>query len=96
MVVIYKLNLLNSDFAFILHLHKRSISLPNLILKKNLVPELIQKDCNALNISKNLIELFDNETKRNNQLKGFNEIHEIMKTSNSEEKLNNLFDNYLS
>ena len=96
MVVIYKLNLLNYFFAFILHLHKRFISLPNLILKKNLVPELIQKDCNARNISKNLIELFDNETKRNNQLKGFNEIHEIMKTSNSEEKLNNLFDNYLS
>ena len=96
MVVIYKLNLLNSVFALLLNLHKRSISLPNLILKKNLVPELIQKHCNARNISKNLIELFDNETKRDNQLKGFDEIHEIMKISNSEEELNNLFNTYLS
>ena len=96
MVVIYKLNLLNSVFALLLNLHKRSISLPNLILKKNLVPELIQKDCNASNISKNLLELFNDEKKRDIQLKGFSEINEIMKISNNEEELNDLFNSYLS
>jgi len=96
MVVIYKLNFLNFFFAFLLNLHKRAISLPNLILKKNLVPELIQKDCNVSNISKNLLELFNDEKKRNSQLKGFNEIHEIMKISNNEEELNDLFNTYLS
>jgi len=96
MVVIYKLNFLNFFFAFLLNLHKRAISLPNLILKKNLVPELIQKDCNVSNISKNLLELFNDEKKRNSQLMGFNEIHEIMKISNNEEELNDLFNTYLS
>jgi len=96
MVVIYKLNLLNYVFALLLNLHKRSISLPNLILKKNLVPELIQKDCNASNISKNLLELFNDEKKRDIQLKGFSEINEIMKISNNEEELNDLFNSYLS
>jgi len=60
------------------------------------VPELIQKDCNVSNISKNLLELFNDEKKRNSQLKGFSEIHEIMKISNNEEELNDLFNTYLS
>ena len=96
MVVIYKLNILNSIFAFLLNLNKHFVSLPNLILKKNLVPELVQKDCNARNISKNILELLNNETKRRYQMDGFNEIHKIMKRSVDAKKLEDLFDTYLS
>ncbi len=96
MVVIYKLNILNAIFAFLLNLNKHFISLPNLILKKNLVPELIQKDCNARNISKNMLELLNNETQRMDQMNGFNEIHKIMKKSVDEKKLEDLFNTYLS
>lgn len=96
MVVIYKLNILNAIFAFLLNLNKHFISLPNLILKKNLVPELIQKDCNARNISKNILELLNNETKRKHQMHGFNEIHKIMRKSVDEKKIADLFNTYLS
>ena len=96
MVVIYKLNILNAIFAFLLNLNKHFISLPNLILKKNLVPELIQKDCNARNISKNILELLNNETKRKHQMDGFNEIHKIMRKSVDEKKIADLFNTYLS
>jgi lipid-A-disaccharide synthase len=96
MVVIYKLNILNSIFAFLLNLNKHFISLPNLILKKNLVPELVQKDCNSINISKNILELLNNETKRRYQMDGFNEIHKIMKRSVDAKKLEDLFNTYLS
>ncbi len=96
MVVIYKLNILDSIFAFLLNLNKHFVSLPNLILKKNLVPELVQKDCNAQNISKNILELLNNETKRRYQMDGFNEIHEIMKRSVDAKKLEDLFNTYLS
>jgi len=96
MVVIYKLNILNSIFAFLLNLNNQFISLPNLILKQNLVPEFVQKDCNAKNISKNILELLDNEAKRKHQIDGFNEIHKIMKKSVDVKKLEDLFKNYLS
>jgi len=96
MVVIYKLNILNSFFAFLLNLNKHFVSLPNLILKKNLVPELVQKDCNARNISNNILELLNNETKRRYQMDGFNEIHKIMKRSVDAKKLEDLFNTYLS
>ncbi len=96
MVVIYKLNILDSIFAFLLNLNKHFVSLPNLILKKNLVPELVQKDCNSINISKNILELLNNETKRRYQMDGFNEIHKIMKRSVDAKKLEDLFNTYLS
>ena len=96
MVVIYKLNILNSIFAFLLNLNKHFVSLPNLILKKNLVPELVQRDCNAQDISKNILELLNNETKRRYQMDGFNEIHKIMKRSVDAKKLEDLFNTYLS
>ena len=35
----------------------QSVGLPNLLLRKQIFPELIQKECNAENINKAIIEL---------------------------------------
>jgi len=96
MVVIYKLNLLNVILALFMGLNKSYISLPNLILNRKLVPELVQYKCTSRNISQSIRELLDDDGERNQQMDGFAEIHSKMQAFSTDEKLHNLFCNYLS
>ena len=41
----------------------KRIGLPNIVLDKDLLPELIQKDCNPRNIVKTVLETLDNPDK---------------------------------
>lgn len=43
----------------------KRIGLPNIVLDKDLLPELIQKDCNPRNIVKTVLETLDNPDKIN-------------------------------
>lgn len=96
MVVIYKLNFLNVILALLMGLNKSYISLPNLILNRKLVPELVQYKCTSENISQCIRELLDDVGKRKYQMDGFDEIHSKMRAFSSDKELHNLFCNYLS
>jgi lipid-A-disaccharide synthase len=96
MVVIYKLNLLNAIIALLMGLNKSYIALPNLILDRKLVPELVQYKCTSENISQSIRELLDDVGKRKYQMDGFDEIHSKMRAFSSDKELHNLFCNYLS
>lgn len=56
------------------------ISLPNLIMDKPMLPELIQDDFNPQMIKKELVNLIENPTK---QLKGYKELKGIMGDENA-------------
>ena len=62
MVVIYKFSYLTYQIASRL-LHTSEISLPNKILGSNVVPELIQDNANAKNISEHAMKLLESDNK---------------------------------
>jgi lipid-A-disaccharide synthase len=70
MIVAYKINILSAWFL------RRIIKIPyvslvNIIMNKKIIPELLQEDCNAKNLAKELEELFNNADCRNNQISHF-------------------------
>ena len=83
MIVIYKLNIVNSLLVTIIskinNLKNASVSLPNIISQKRVIPELLQSDCNSRKITTELIRLLNDKNAINNQLSVFNSIYEIMR-----------------
>lgn len=79
MVVIYKLAWL-SYFIVSRLIKSQYISLPNVIIDKKLVPELIQNQANGNNIAKYAMEILtaDNQA----LIKAFNNIHQQLKQPN--------------
>jgi len=55
-----------------------SIILTNLLLGENVVPELLQHDCTAENLSRVLIPLFSDGAGRRRQLEAFSRLDAIM------------------
>jgi len=61
-IIVYKVNPLSFEIGK--HLIKINwLGLPNIIMNKTVVPELIQKDCNAENIIKHLQKFIDDKNK---------------------------------
>ena len=80
MVVIYKLSNLSYQIVKRL-LNTKEISLPNKILGKKVVPELIQKDANGQNISNHAMTLLESD---NSQLvKELEKIHVLLNHNSS-------------
>jgi lipid-A-disaccharide synthase len=83
MVVAHKVNWLS--YLIIKSMVKiSSICLVNLISKKQIVPELIQKDCQADKIAKALEELITNYEIRKLQIKGSKQIFEMLGSKDQE------------
>ena len=49
-------------------------------------PELLQYNCNSRKIARELINLFNDQNKVNNQLLMFNNVHDVMKVVAKPEK----------
>lgn len=75
MVVTYKMNTL-SYRVLKRWLSIEHVSLVNIIAKQGLVPELIQDEATAYRMSEEMLTLLENLTHRQQQLAGFNIIHQ--------------------
>lgn len=61
----------------------KRVSLPNIIADKSIVPEIIQNDVSAPNISCNIEELLYNQQKREQMIKELGEVRELLSNKNS-------------
>ena len=90
MIVIYKLNIFNSVLAAIIlrmsNLQNASVSLPNIISQTKVIPELLQSNCNSRKIASELVTLFNDQNKVNNQLSLFKNVHDVMRVAVTPEK----------
>jgi len=90
MIVIYKLNIFNSVLAAIIlrisNMQNASVSLPNIISQTKVIPELLQSNCNSRKIASELITLFNDQNKVNNQLSILNNVHDAMRVAVKPEK----------
>ena len=67
-IVAYKLS--NLSYMIAKHLVKiKNVSLPNIIMEREIIPEFIQKECNAENLSKEIIKAVNNKKYRENVIK---------------------------
>ena len=74
---VYKLNFLS--FFILKRLVKSEfITLVNIIYRKKIVQELVQKDFNELNIKKNILLLLNNKSTYNYQLKQFSKLANLL------------------
>lgn len=82
MVVVYRVSAMTA-MEFIVRRPKFDyISLPNILLDRSLVPELIQFDAKPETIRKHVESLISEGSDRANQLAGFEELNEILGPSN--------------
>lgn len=78
MVTAYKVNPIEAMIARRV-LKLTSVILPNIILGENVVPEFLQDDCTASNLSKALVPLMRGDAARDVQLTAFDHLDEIMR-----------------
>ena len=60
----------------------RSVILANLVLGKEVIPEFLQENCTAENLSQALAEMLADSTARQRQIEAFAELDTIMSTGN--------------
>ena len=60
----------------------RSVILANLVLGKEVIPEFLQENCTAENLSQALAEMLADSTARQQQIEAFAELDAIMSTGN--------------
>ena len=83
-IIIYKMNFLN--FFIIKMLVKvKFANIINIAANEEIIPELLQGNCNSENIFKNVDEYLNNPKKITNQIKKFKEIIKNFKTNKSTE-----------
>ena len=80
MIVVYKLSFLSYQIASRL-IHTKEISLPNKILGRSVVPELIQDDANGQNISRHAMKLLESDNAELVQELG--KIHNLLNQQSS-------------
>lgn len=86
MIVIYKMSSISWQILKRMR-YLPYVSLPNILLKKFLVPELLQDDATPENITNKTIEIFRDVAYRKNLLNQFLKIHYQLK-QNTSERLN--------
>lgn len=64
----------------------KMVSLPNIILEKQIIPELIQKDANPDTIASNLLNILENEHYRKDIIDSLKNVKELLSIENSAKK----------
>lgn len=83
MVVAYKVSFLS--YLIIKSLVRlKNVSLPNILAKEDLVPELIQYDATPENMGREVLKYFDDKSNRDYVVKRYTEIHQELKRDASE------------
>ena len=59
------------------------VSLPNIILNKIIIQEMIQKRCNKTQIANEIIKILNDSTYRQNMICNFNDVEKMLSTKNS-------------
>ncbi|MBI5886347.1 MAG: lipid-A-disaccharide synthase [Deltaproteobacteria bacterium] len=73
MAIVYKMSPLSAVFGRLL-VRGRFVGLPNIVLNRAVVPELLQEAATAANISRELVSLVSDVERRKAMLKGFDEV----------------------
>ena len=95
-IIIYKMNFINYFFAKIF-LNIKYVNMINIINNKEIIPELIQKDCNADEIFKSVYYLLKNPKLIENQLSNVQfTIGDIKSSSSSSDEAANVLLSYLT
>ena len=84
-IIVYKTS--NSSYQIGKHFIKiDKIGLPNIVIEKNIVPELIQQDVNGKNIFVTITEILSDENKYNKIINELKALHDILggKTTSTE------------
>ena len=81
MVVAYKADPIAYSLRFLLLVH--SVVLPNLILGKNVFPELLNKDCSGELLAQALLPLMRGGPERDEQLTGVTSVSECMRETDA-------------
>lgn len=79
MVIVYKFNMLTASLGGIFIKRPRFFGLPNIILNKSIVRELLQKEFNIRNTVEALSQIINNDEARRAQQSAFIEIQEKLK-----------------
>lgn len=61
----------------------KMVSLPNIILNKIIIQEMIQKRCNKTQIANEIIKILNDSTYRQNMICNFNDVEKMLSTKNS-------------
>ncbi|RLC50575.1 MAG: lipid-A-disaccharide synthase [Candidatus Cloacimonadota bacterium] len=72
------------------------IGLPNIVLDKDIVPELIQNEVNGKSISKNILAILSSETKYNQIKKELQNLHDILGSKKTSEEMVKLIEEMLN
>lgn len=70
-------------FVYLLVRCIKMVSLPNIILDKKIVPELIQKDAKAGVIANYILNILENDHYRNDMISSLKNVKELLSTENS-------------
>jgi lipid-A-disaccharide synthase len=77
MVAAYKVSLVEEIVGRLL-IHAQSAILANLVLRKNVVPEFLQRDCTADRLAAALVPLLGDTPERRRQVEAFSQMDDIM------------------
>lgn len=72
------------------------IGLPNIILNKGVIPELIQHQANAANISSNIELYLNDKTKYDSMKKELHDLHEILGKKSASKEVTQLLENLVN
>ncbi|MDE7443793.1 MAG: lipid-A-disaccharide synthase, partial [Muribaculaceae bacterium] len=66
-------------------LHVRFVSLPNLIVDRQIIPEMLLHECTPIAILEKLLEILPGKPERERQLQGYHCMRQILGTANAAE-----------
>lgn len=92
MIISYK----GPAFFYLVYLLVRCIkmvSLPNIILEKQIIPELLQKNANPSAIAASLLNILENEHYRNDMIDSLKNVKELLSIENSAKKTSKIIRN---
>ncbi len=87
MVVVYKVSLLTELIARCWNKLPPHFAIPNLLMNKRVVPELIQRDLTPQRLTSEVMRLLDDETARISMLEAFTEIRTMLGASGASRKV---------
>ena len=94
-IIVYKINYINYYIMKLL-VKVKYANIINIINNKEIIPELLQKECNANEIYKSVIYFLNNPTLMNLQVKKFSEtLNGIRSNTSSSKEASKILNNYL-